>query len=400
MTVTDYIEAASGASVVIKQGLWVQLTNNSTATAYVSQAATDATGKFTVAGVPIGQYTVATGPTNTGPWTGTGNASYTVSSDGSASSIPLAAVSGGAGTGVTNTFTLEQIFRGVVLIRADDSASPSNTAPINMKPAGDGTAGVFQGYSSDTVGYIHHYTDSAAMTGDGLIGLGLSHAGTGLVVSMHAGNSAGAVGIAINTEATQLGTGLKVTQFSSAPLAIFEQAASGTPGVVLAVQQWGNAAAGHSLSLQDVSGNEYGFFGNDLLWHLISSTQGHEVKWNIGAGVDQKMYVYTGSPGLFWAADIVATTNHLKLQTSTTSQAKGSESMVTLIDIANGNQLSFFGATAISQPSAVGAATGYAAGTTAATFHSDDKYTGNTGTTGYTINGIVAALKGLGLIAA
>lgn len=62
------------------------------------------------------------------------------------------------------------------------------------------------------------------------------------------------------------------------------------------------------------------------------------------------------------------------------------------------NKISFYNVTPIAQPSAAGAATGYTAGTTAATFHSDDKYSGNVGTTGYTINGIVAALKNLGLI--
>jgi hypothetical protein len=50
--------------------------------------------------------------------------------------------------------------------------------------------------------------------------------------------------------------------------------------------------------------------------------------------------------------------------------------------------------------SAAGAAAGYTAGATAGTFHTDDTYTGNTGATGYTVNGIVAALKNLGLIAA
>lgn len=58
-----------------------------------------------------------------------------------------------------------------------------------------------------------------------------------------------------------------------------------------------------------------------------------------------------------------------------------------------------YGATPIVQPSAVGAAAGFAAGATVVVFHSDDTYTGNVGATAYTINGIVAALKNLGLIA-
>lgn len=66
----------------------------------------------------------------------------------------------------------------------------------------------------------------------------------------------------------------------------------------------------------------------------------------------------------------------------------------------SGTKWGAFNATPIVQPSAVGTATGYSAGATAATFHSDDKYTGNVGATAYTINGIVAALKNLGWLAA
>ena len=72
----------------------------------------------------------------------------------------------------------------------------------------------------------------------------------------------------------------------------------------------------------------------------------------------------------------------------------------TKIGTATTQKLGFFNSTPVVQPSAVGTATGYTAGSTAATFHSDDTYTGNTGTTAYTLNGIVAALKNLGLLAA
>jgi len=65
----------------------------------------------------------------------------------------------------------------------------------------------------------------------------------------------------------------------------------------------------------------------------------------------------------------------------------------------NDTGLGFYAHAPIAQPSAAGSATGYAAGATTATFHSDDTYTGNVGSTGYTLNGVVAALKNLGLIA-
>jgi hypothetical protein len=70
----------------------------------------------------------------------------------------------------------------------------------------------------------------------------------------------------------------------------------------------------------------------------------------------------------------------------------------TIIGTSTSQMLGFWGHAPTAQPSAPGSATGYAAGTTTATFHSDDTYTGDVGTTAYTINGIVAALKSAGLI--
>lgn len=72
----------------------------------------------------------------------------------------------------------------------------------------------------------------------------------------------------------------------------------------------------------------------------------------------------------------------------------------TKIGTATNQKLGFYNSAPIVQPSAVGSATGYTTGATVAVFHSDDTYTGNTGSTAYTINGIVAALKNLGLVAA
>lgn len=71
----------------------------------------------------------------------------------------------------------------------------------------------------------------------------------------------------------------------------------------------------------------------------------------------------------------------------------------TKFGLSTADKIGFFNATPVTQQSAVGTATGYSAGTTAGTFHTDDKYTGNVGTTAYTINGIVAALKNYGFLA-
>lgn len=69
------------------------------------------------------------------------------------------------------------------------------------------------------------------------------------------------------------------------------------------------------------------------------------------------------------------------------------------LPFASSQKLGFWGATPVVQQSTVGTATGYTAGATTGTFHTDDKYSGNTGSTGYTINGIVNVLKTVGILA-
>lgn len=69
-----------------------------------------------------------------------------------------------------------------------------------------------------------------------------------------------------------------------------------------------------------------------------------------------------------------------------------------MIGLAPAEKIGFWGNTPIIRPSAVGTNVGYAAGTHSTTFHSDDTYSGDVGSTGYTINGIVAALKNMGLL--
>ena len=65
----------------------------------------------------------------------------------------------------------------------------------------------------------------------------------------------------------------------------------------------------------------------------------------------------------------------------------------------NGGPLSFFGVTAVTQPTASGNTTTSAAGSTTAVY-TNTTFTGGSGSTAYTVGDLVAALKSLGLIKA
>jgi hypothetical protein len=82
-TFSDYLQRVqSGSSLVaVNTGTWVQLVNNATSAAFVSTAATDAAGGFTVSNVPAGSYSVNTGPSAIGPWTATGDTGYIVADE-------------------------------------------------------------------------------------------------------------------------------------------------------------------------------------------------------------------------------------------------------------------------------------------------------------------------------
>jgi Right handed beta helix region len=79
ITYADYLQQTVSGVLSIWQNVFVRLVSNNTGTAYVSDAATDARGKFTFATKPPGDiYTIYTGPSNTGPWTSTGDVGYAV----------------------------------------------------------------------------------------------------------------------------------------------------------------------------------------------------------------------------------------------------------------------------------------------------------------------------------
>jgi hypothetical protein len=79
---SDYLQTpvtVSGTSVSTPYvGVWVRLVSNTSGLAYISTAATNANGLFTIIQVPADVYTVYTGPTSSGAWTGTGDANYIV----------------------------------------------------------------------------------------------------------------------------------------------------------------------------------------------------------------------------------------------------------------------------------------------------------------------------------
>lgn len=77
-TISFYLNQNSAGTVQVLTGTWVRLTNNNTAATFISTAASDSNGLITINSVPAGTYTVATGPSNTGPWTNTGDANFTV----------------------------------------------------------------------------------------------------------------------------------------------------------------------------------------------------------------------------------------------------------------------------------------------------------------------------------
>lgn len=77
-TISEYLNKNVAGVINTLVGVWVRVSNNKTAATFVSTGVTDGNGLFTINNVPAGLYTIATGPSNTGPWTNTGDNFFNV----------------------------------------------------------------------------------------------------------------------------------------------------------------------------------------------------------------------------------------------------------------------------------------------------------------------------------
>ena len=82
-----------------------------------------------------------------------------------------------------------------------------------------------------------------------------------------------------------------------------------------------------------------------------------------------------------------------------TVSVNSSTGAVTVTGTVTGTTVGFFSATPVTQPNTTGTVTGFTAGAGTAV-KDDSTFTGNTGSTAYTIGDVVKALKDLGLLAA
>jgi hypothetical protein len=131
---SDYLiqTLPNNTSLAATVGSFVQIVNNATSTAYVSTAATDANGKFTIT-APAGAYTVSTGPTNAGPWTATGDTHYEVApSDGHVASLTV----DGAATFTAGPVTFSALGLGVAHLSALGLLSSSLIVDADVSAVG------------------------------------------------------------------------------------------------------------------------------------------------------------------------------------------------------------------------------------------------------------------------
>lgn len=196
-----------------------------------------------------------------------------------------------------------------------------------------------------------HLLAGSGSTAPYILGIGVDHdnSPTGLVASVK-GNAS--VGIGVSLEST------------SGPASVGFLGQGFAAGTVMKLVQ-GSNATGPLLDLR----NDYGGAGNLAQW----GTGAGDIKGYIGSagdlvaqygtaedrnlirlapsagGANQVFYQYTGTPGLWFASAISTSANGLLFQSGNAPAAIGSETVSTLLQLRNGNQIGFYGATPIEQ---------------------------------------------------
>lgn len=219
---------------------------------------------------------------------------------------------------------------------------------VNAKPLEDKSDGVLNwGHNSD-IGYLLHFV-SGTQPGGGLIGLGTDHPGkTGLVVSNKA-NAGGAVGIGVQNTATSTGTGFDGGNFGSGTLMNLAKG-NAAAGVLLKLKGFLNGTAGIFKWRNASDTKDLGWITDDGTLNLGGQNDGR-VKFGMSESLDQRIYTYSGTPGLYWTTAIKGSTNVLQLQAAqSAAHAQGAEALTTLIEVKAGARLGFFGTAAVTRP--------------------------------------------------
>lgn len=279
----------------------------------------------------------------------------------------------------------------------------NDTAIIVAKPTGDGRAGVFDLINNDTTGYIFHLVlgASADHSSTALIALGIDNDGIGIL----APNKNKGRAIVGDQRATTVAGAywLHATNRSTtaALMRLEQQTDAGSD--LLQLLSFGTQTSGNLLYVGDPSGQAGTISAADgtIQWRrgitvqdLASGTGTSfvDVTSNNGVAAGSRQYTRhvkdgfefyapTGTAGSWWTYKIFAGGSFFRIQAGTASSAVGTLGTMSNIIAVRNNQLSFFSATPVAQP------TGTPAAATDAT------------TTQALVNSIRASLIALGLIA-
>lgn len=262
------------------------------------------------------------------------------------------------------------------------------TVPV-PKPAGDTRAGVWEMTNNSEAGYLFHLLlgANANHNNTALIALGVDNDGVGLLIP-NKQKGRGIVGDQRATvtaadaywlHATQRSPGsplvrLEMQANDAAPL--MQMLAFGTPGADQKLLYIGdptgqagviNAADGsiewrRNITVQDpASGSGTSVIAVTSNNGVVAGSRQHTRHVKDGL----EYYNPTGAAGTWWPFKIAAGGSHLQIRAGGSTSAVGTlPTMVNMIDVQNG-KLSFFGATAVAQPTGMGAAATDAATTQA-----------------------------------